>query len=155
MVVLPAVISMFYGLWWPGSLTDSQHKIGLRSVLKINGFFTRWSSPSHSSIQAEMTNWTTESSVRWSDRRNKTPGTKKQTIFIFQLLLFKCLALWKILTSSALAVKFSKTHHINFALLFLSSLWSDLSVWGHYLIVLNLRNPNLRSACATERGNAR
>ena len=30
----------------------------------------------------------------------------------------------------------------------------DLSIWGHFLIVLNLRNPNLRSACAKERGNA-
>ena len=30
--------------------------------------------------------------------------------------------------------------------LYLSSLWSDLSMWGHFLIVLNLRNPNLRSA---------
>ena len=43
-------------------------------------------------------------------------------------------------------------------LLFLSSLWSNLSMWGHFLIhfliVLNLRNPNLRSACAKERGNA-
>ena len=27
-------------------------------------------------------------------------------------------------------------------------------MWGHFLIVLNLRNPNLRSACAKERGNA-
>ena len=39
-------------------------------------------------------------------------------------------------------------------LLFLSSLWSNLSMWGHFLIVLNLRNPNLRSACAKEHGNA-
>ena len=44
--------------------------------------------------------------------------------------------------------------HLNLTLLFLSSLWSDLSMWGHFLIVLNLRNPNLRSACAKERGNA-
>ena len=28
---------------------------------------------------------------------------------------------------------------------YFSSLWSDLSMWGHFLIVLNLRNPNLRS----------
>ena len=28
--------------------------------------------------------------------------------------------------------------HNNFASLFLSSLWSDLSMWGHFLIVLNL-----------------
>ena len=46
------------------------------------------------------------------------------------------------------------TTHINFTLLFLSSLWSDLSMWGHFLIVLNLRKLNLISACATERGNA-
>ena len=44
--------------------------------------------------------------------------------------------------------------HLNLTLLFLSSLWSDLSMWGHFLIVLNLRNPNLISVCATERGNA-
>ena len=37
------------------------------------------------------------------------------------------------------------TTHLNFTLLFLSSLWSDLSMWGHFLIVLNLRNLNLRS----------
>ena len=30
--------------------------------------------------------------------------------------------------------------------LYLSSLWSDLSKWGHYFIVLNLRKPNLRSS---------
>ena len=30
--------------------------------------------------------------------------------------------------------------------LFLSSLWLDLSMWGHFLIVLNLRYPNMRSA---------
>ena len=35
----------------------------------------------------------------------------------------------------------------NFTKLFLSSLWSDLSMWGHFLIVLNLRNQNLRSVC--------
>ena len=44
--------------------------------------------------------------------------------------------------------------HINFTLLFLSSLWSDLIMWGHFLTVLNLRNPNLISGCATECGNA-
>ena len=38
------------------------------------------------------------------------------------------------------------TTHINLTYLFLSSLWSDLSMWGHFLIVLNLGNPNLRSA---------
>ena len=36
--------------------------------------------------------------------------------------------------------------HPNWTKLFLSSLWSDLSMWGHFLIVLNLRNPNLRPA---------
>ena len=44
--------------------------------------------------------------------------------------------------------------HINFTLLFLSSLWSDLGMWGHYLIVLSLRNSNFTSARATERGIA-
>ena len=39
--------------------------------------------------------------------------------------------------------------NINFPLLFLSPLWSDLSMWGHFLIVLNLRNPNLISAMST------
>ena len=34
----------------------------------------------------------------------------------------------------------------------LHCVWSDLSVWGHFLIVLNLRNLNLRST--TECGNA-
>ena len=40
---------------------------------------------------------------------------------------------WKVekLTGSALALLISR---------------SDLSMWGHFLIVLNLRNPNLRSA---------
>ena len=37
-------------------------------------------------------------------------------------------------------------HHINSTWLFLSPLWSDLSMWGHFFIVLNLSNPNLRSA---------
>ena len=38
-----------------------------------------------------------------------------------------------------------KTHLDN--TLYLSSLWSDLSKWGHFFIVLfNLRNPNLRSS---------
>ena len=37
-----------------------------------------------------------------------------------------------------------KTHLDN--TLYLSSLWSDLSKWGHYFIVLNLRKPNLRSS---------
>ena len=37
-----------------------------------------------------------------------------------------------------------KTHLEN--TLYLSSLWSDLSKWGHYFIVLNLRKPNLRSS---------
>ena len=30
----------------------------------------------------------------------------------------------------------------------------DLSIWGHFLMVLYLRNLNLRSACATKRGNS-
>ena len=30
--------------------------------------------------------------------------------------------------------------------LYFSSLWSDLSNWGHFFKVLNLRNPNLRSS---------
>ena len=38
--------------------------------------------------------------------------------------------------------------------LFLSSLWSYLSMWGHFLIVLNLRNPYLMSAHRNLRGNA-
>ena len=33
------------------------------------------------------------------------------------------------------------TTHINFTLLFLSPLWSDWSMLGHFLIVLNLKNP--------------
>ena len=37
-----------------------------------------------------------------------------------------------------------KTHLDN--TLYLSSLWSDLSKWGHFLIVLNLRKSNLRSS---------
>ena len=51
-------------------------------------------------------------------------------------------------------VQCTPTTHPNFSQQFLSSLWSDLSMWGHFLIVLNLRNQNLRSVCATERGNA-
>ena len=35
------------------------------------------------------------------------------------------------------------TTHINLTKLFLSSLLSDLSMWGHFLIVLNLKNPKL------------
>ena len=46
------------------------------------------------------------------------------------------------------------TTHENFHLLVLGPLWSDLSMGGQFLIVLNLRNPNLRSACTKERGNA-
>ena len=34
----------------------------------------RWSSPSHSSIPAETTSWTTESSVRWSGRGRRMRG---------------------------------------------------------------------------------
>ena len=37
-----------------------------------------------------------------------------------------------------------KTHLDN--TLYLSSLWSDLSKWGHFFKVLNLRKPNLRSS---------
>ena len=44
--------------------------------------------------------------------------------------------------------------HLNFTLLFLSSLWSDLRMWGPFLIVLNLRNPNLILACTTQRCKA-
>ena len=44
--------------------------------------------------------------------------------------------------------------HINFTWLLPSSLWSDLSMWGHYLIVLSLRNSNFTSARVTERGIA-
>ena len=44
------------------------------------------------------------------------------------------------------------THH-----LFLSSLWSDMSICRHLLLVLNLRNSNLRSRCKdfTHQGTVR
>ena len=40
----------------------------------------------------------------------------------------------------------AKSKSCSWCLLFLSSLWSDLSMWWHFLIVLNLRNPNLWSS---------
>ena len=56
---------------------------------------------------------------------------------------------WSELTSSALAVLFCSAQQepeLLWSLLFLSSLWPDLSIWGHFLRELNLRNLNLRAA---------
>ena len=63
------------------------------------------------------------------------PAYIKDT-FIYDMVVEACLSVWLHTT----------THHPNLTKLFLSSLWSDLSMWGQFLIVLNFRNKNLRSS---------
>ena len=56
--------------------------------------------------------------------------------------------------SEVCAKEFCAAMHIKTPLdnaLYLSSLWSDLSMLGHFLIVLNLGNPNLRTKITRQR----
>ena len=43
-------------------------------------------------------------------------------------------------SKSCIGVRCTTHHHRNFSWLFISSLWSDLSMWGHLILLLNLRN---------------